>query len=65
MLLEAATRRAFELGAEEVQAYPAVPKKGELPAAFAYTGVPRLFEAAGFVEARREGSRAVWVKRRA
>ena len=65
MLLEAATRRAFELGAEEVQAYPAVPKKGELPAAFAYTGVPRLFEAAGFAEARREGSRAVWVKRRA
>lgn len=63
-LLEAATRRAFELGAEEVQGYPAVPGKGHLPAAFAYTGVPRLFEAAGYTEARREGSRAVWVKRR-
>jgi hypothetical protein len=52
------------LGAEEVLAFPAVPKKGELPGAFAYTGVPRMFEAAGYVEARCEGSRAVWVKRR-
>jgi GNAT superfamily N-acetyltransferase len=48
-LLDAATARAFDLGAEVVEGYPAVPaKSGAMPAVFAWTGVPRLFEAAGY-----------------
>lgn len=51
-LLDAAVRRAFELGAERVEGYPAIPA-GEkpVPAVFAWTGVPRLFESAGFHKA--------------
>jgi GNAT superfamily N-acetyltransferase len=49
-LLEAATARAFALGAGEIEGYPVVPsdKTGILPAAFIYTGVPKLFERAGY-----------------
>jgi GNAT superfamily N-acetyltransferase len=50
LLLKAATDRAFELGAREVEGYPVV--AGELaarmPAAFAWTGVPALFDSAGY-----------------
>jgi GNAT superfamily N-acetyltransferase len=63
-LLEAATARAFELGAEEVEGYPAVPKDPStpLPAAFAWTGVPALFKAAGYRKLRTpEASRAVYL----
>jgi GNAT superfamily N-acetyltransferase len=63
-LLEAATARAFELGAERVEGYPAVPAKGELPAAFAWTGVPKLFEAAGYEKAPHQASRPTYIKRR-
>jgi GNAT superfamily N-acetyltransferase len=50
-LLEAAARQAFALGAQHLEGYPAVPHEASapLPAAFAWTGVPALFEAAGFV----------------
>jgi GNAT superfamily N-acetyltransferase len=63
-LLEAAAARAFELGAREIEGYPVESKTGALPAAFAYTGVPRLFEAAGFRPLPRVGgaARAVWVR---
>jgi GNAT superfamily N-acetyltransferase len=49
-LLAAATRRAFALGARELEGYPAIPKDNRtpLPGAFAWTGVPALFEAAGY-----------------
>ncbi|HWR51327.1 MAG TPA: GNAT family N-acetyltransferase [Bryobacteraceae bacterium] len=48
-LLDAATRRAFELGAQRVEGYPVIPSKPEpVPAVFAWTGIPRLFESAGF-----------------
>jgi GNAT superfamily N-acetyltransferase len=47
-LLEAAVERAFELGAREVEAYPVEWKNGRAPAAFAYTGVPAMFDVAEF-----------------
>jgi len=49
-LLEAATQRAFALGAKEIEGYPAVPYDPEkpMPAAFAWTGVPALFQSAGY-----------------
>ncbi len=65
-LLEAATAEAFAQGAREVEGYPVPPKKDVVPAAFAWTGVPALFERAGYVElTRREASRPIFVKRRA
>jgi GNAT superfamily N-acetyltransferase len=54
-LLAAAGERAFALGASEIEAYPAVPTKGRLPGTFAWTGVPALFEGAGYVQLRRSG----------
>jgi GNAT superfamily N-acetyltransferase len=48
-LLAAATAQAFAAGAPAIEAYPVVPPKtGKLGAGFAYTGVPALYEAAGF-----------------
>ena len=64
-LLRAATARAFELGAREVEGFPAVPwdPKVAVPGAFAWTGVPALFEASGFARLKREG-RPIYLKRR-
>ncbi len=63
-LLAAATKEAFALGANEIEAYPAVPSSGPLPAAFAYTGVPKLYQKAGYKKLRRPpGQRPVFVKR--
>ena len=62
-LLEAATERALALGAQEVEGYPVVPKKGPIPAAFAYTGVPAMFEREGYRELPRpEASRSIYVR---
>ena len=64
-LLAAGTKEAFARGAQEIEAYPAVPSKGLMPAAFAYTGVPRLFQKAGYQKLRRPaGMRPVYIKRR-
>jgi GNAT superfamily N-acetyltransferase len=55
-LLEAATARAFALGAKEIEGYPVVSRSGgALPAAFVYTGVPKLFERAGYEPLPRPG----------
>jgi GNAT superfamily N-acetyltransferase len=65
-LLRAATQRAFELGASEIEGYPVVPSAstGKMPAAFAYTGVPKLFERAGYEPLPRPGvSRPLFVAR--
>jgi ribosomal protein S18 acetylase RimI-like enzyme len=65
-LLDAATHRAFELGATEVEGFPVVPKKNpdRVPAAFASSGVPPLFKAAGYVEvARPPAYYRLWVRR--
>jgi GNAT superfamily N-acetyltransferase len=66
-LLEAATERAFTLGASEIEGFPIVPKDAaaKVPAAFAWTGVPALFEAAGYKKMRRPGaSRPIYLKMR-
>jgi len=65
-LLAAATARAFELGAREVEGYP-VPVRDParaVPAAFAWTGVPALFERAGYEPLERQaGLRPIFVRR--
>jgi GNAT superfamily N-acetyltransferase len=64
-LLEAATTRAFALGAREIEGYPVVPKKTpeRVPAAFAWTGVPALFERAGYTELiRPQAYHSIFVK---
>jgi GNAT superfamily N-acetyltransferase len=64
-LLKAATARAFELGAREVHGYPVPPGGASAPAAFVWTGVPALFEKAGYRQlARRGQTRPVFVKRK-
>jgi GNAT superfamily N-acetyltransferase len=66
-LLAAATDEAFALGANEVEGYPVVPSKlpSPIPAAFAWTGVPSLFENAGYAAIPRPGSaRPIYVKKR-
>jgi hypothetical protein len=57
---------ARELGAREVEGYPLEWKKGPAPAAFAYTGVPALFTAAGYEPMPPVGTtnRLVYVKRK-
>ena len=65
-LLEAATRRAFALGAAEVEGFPKTPSKaGErMPAAFAWTGVPALYRKAGFKKLRRaEGQPPIYIRK--
>ena len=65
-LLEAATERAFALGAAEVEGFPVVPHGpgATIPAAFAWTGLPAQFEAAGFKRLRRAaGARPIYVRR--
>jgi len=47
-LLSEAAQTAFRHGARSIEGYPSVPKSGVIPAAFAWTGVPKVFEAAGF-----------------
>jgi GNAT superfamily N-acetyltransferase len=64
-LLEAATARAFALGAREVEGYPVVPKQppARVPAAFAWTGIPALFQAAEYQELDRPAMpRPIYVK---
>jgi GNAT superfamily N-acetyltransferase len=64
-LLKAATEEAFARGARRVEGYPAVPYNPVMPAAFAWTGVPALFKAAGYKELKRDGAtRPVFVKDR-
>lgn len=49
-LLRAAVKLARDNGAAELEGYPVRPYgKGSIPAAFAWTGVPRLFEEQKFV----------------
>jgi predicted GNAT family acetyltransferase len=63
-LVEAATRVAFQSGASEVEGYPVMPAESgaALPAVFAWTGVPALFESNGYRELpRQEGHRRVYL----
>ena len=66
-LVKAATERAIAFGAKEIEGFPVVPKKSpeKVPAAFAWTGVPALFEAAGYEQLDRpEASRPIYLSRR-
>ena len=67
LLLARATAEAFRRGAEEVEGYPkSYGSDGNSPAAFVWTGLPRMFETAGFAPVNAEGSgRVIYVKRRA
>ena len=48
-LVDAAVALAFERGAREIEAYPQVVQRGQRQAgAFVWTGVPALYERAGF-----------------
>lgn len=65
-LLDAAVAFALERGASAVEGYPVKPQQAgrKVPAAFAWTGVPRIFEAAGFERLERPvGARPIYVKR--
>jgi hypothetical protein len=47
-MIKAATRYAFSKGAETVEAYPVIPKNGKMPDVFAWTGIWKSYEKAGF-----------------
>jgi GNAT superfamily N-acetyltransferase len=52
-LLKAAVAYAASRGARIIEGYPVEPKKGRLPEAFAWIGLPSTFRKAGFVEVLR------------
>jgi GNAT superfamily N-acetyltransferase len=59
-LLRAATEYARESGATTVEGYPVEPYTSNMPAAFAWTGLPSAFRKAGFKEvARRSKTRPI------
>ena len=63
-LLKAAADFVRERGGTVVEGYPVIPKKGEMPGVFAFTGLHPAFERAGFKEvARRSATRAVMRRR--
>lgn len=64
-LLAQAVALARRHGAARVEGYPAVPPRagGELPGAFAWTGLPQVFERCGFERlARTPGKRPIYVR---
>lgn len=59
-LLKAAIEYVKEQGGRIVEGYPMEPKKGQMPDAFAWTGLASAFRQAGFVEVlRRSKSRPI------
>jgi len=65
-LLEHATQECFARGAAEVEGYPKTVKTatGKAPGAFVFTGVPALFENAGYSRVERPpGMRPIYVRR--
>jgi GNAT superfamily N-acetyltransferase len=52
-LLKAAIEYGRRQGGEVLEGYPVEPKKGRIPAAFAWTGVASAFQTAGFIEVSR------------
>ena len=65
-MLRAAAALAKEHGARRIEGYPAaLPQDGgDLPAAFAWTGLPQVFERAGFAPlAETPGKRPIYVRR--
>lgn len=59
-LLAAAARYSRSQGASVLEGYPVEPKDKDVPPAFAWTGIPKAFERAGFREcARRSPTRPI------
>ncbi len=59
-LLRAAVEYAREHGGAVIEGYPVEPRQGQVPAAFAYTGLASAFQKAGFTEcARRSETRPI------
>ncbi len=59
-LLDAAAKFAKKNGAKIVEGYPVIPRKGEMPDVFAFTGLLSAFEQAGYeVVKRPSASRAI------
>ena len=52
-LLQGAAAFAARGGAKMLEGYPVEPRKGSMPDAFAWTGLPGAFRKAGFAEAAR------------
>jgi GNAT superfamily N-acetyltransferase len=64
-LLRAATKEALRLGASEIEGLPALHPRGkQLAAAFAWTGVAEMFEAAGYRPAESTTGRMLYLKTR-
>lgn len=64
-LLNAATKEALAAGASEIEGLPALhPKGSKLAAAFAWTGVPAMFEACGYRAVESTTGRLLYLKRR-
>ncbi len=60
-LLTRAIDHARRLGAGYLEGYPSIPRSNaRIPPAFAHTGVPEMFEAAGFERWREAGGRAIY-----
>jgi GNAT superfamily N-acetyltransferase len=52
-MLKAAVEHVGRMGGKIVEGYPVEPTRGEMPAAFAWTGTARAFVRAGYAEAAR------------
>ncbi len=52
-LIKAVIKFCKSNGVKIIEAYPTVPYAEDIPAAFAWTGIPSAFEKAGFVEVER------------
>jgi GNAT superfamily N-acetyltransferase len=64
-LLQAATAEALRAGASEIEGFPAFHREGtNLAAAFAWTGVAEMFEAAGYCPTESTTGRRLYVKSR-
>jgi GNAT superfamily N-acetyltransferase len=65
-LLAGAVKLARERGASLVEGYPVVPTEGfgaQMPAVFAWTGLPQMFECKGFRKlAKTPGKRPIYVR---
>jgi GNAT superfamily N-acetyltransferase len=63
-LIEAAVKHARRRGAKIIEGYPVEPRKGAIPDAFAWTGLPTAFEKAGFREVLRRSPTRPIMRRR-
>jgi GNAT superfamily N-acetyltransferase len=62
-LIRAAVDHARKNGARVIEAYPTVPRKGELPPVSSFMGIPAVFERAGFVACARPSASKVILRR--